>query len=122
MDKDKTKSDAFGIPILDEVVTLDDEMELVPSHDASEPGLHPEEMLPSITLTEAKLIIEQLGPEIDLIIEQVLSEKIREALNQVVAESKAPIQEKLLRLLKRIIRGRYQAYTHGQDLAAKKNL
>ena len=121
MDKEKSKADAFGIPILEEVVTLDDDMEIVPSRFPSEVGLHPEEMLPSISLTEAKLIIEQLGPEIDLIIEQVLSKKIREAVNQVVAESKAPLQEKLLRLLKRVIRGRYQAYTHGQELAAKKN-
>jgi hypothetical protein len=117
MDQEKPKADARGIPILDEVVTSD---ELEPAYRLHRAGLPPEELLPSLSLTEARLIIEQLGPEIDLIIEQTLSRNIRDAVHKAVAASKAPIQEKLLRLLKRIIRGRYQAYAHTQELIAKK--
>jgi len=79
------KADALGIPILEEIVVVDDE-----------------EIANSSTANTNK-IIEQLGPEIDQIIEQILTRKIRDAVEEAIATSRAPLQESLLRLLTPII-------------------
>ena len=101
--------DEKGIPILEEVVsqeTTHTENQTVTSTNRQSKGRRQTDLMPSISITEARIIIDQLGPEIEKIIERTITRKMQAAVDEAVKESTASIREQLLGILKGTIRHR----------------